>query len=116
MSYRILQGDCLELMRELPDASVQCVLTDPPYNASVSGVSFAEKGYQSLNESWDRDFRAGEFLAAVWPKLALGGSLLAFCSFHTLADYLNWRKPQQILHWNKTNPFPAIAKVYTFAV
>lgn len=25
------QGDCVELLRELPDASVDCVLTDPPY-------------------------------------------------------------------------------------
>lgn len=24
-------GDCLDLLRELPDASVDCVLTDPPY-------------------------------------------------------------------------------------
>ena len=31
MSYTILQGDCLETMRTLPDCSVQCVVTSPPY-------------------------------------------------------------------------------------
>ena len=32
MSYiNLRQGDCVELLRELPDASVDCVLTDPPY-------------------------------------------------------------------------------------
>lgn len=25
-------GDCMEVMRELPDESVQCVVTSPPYD------------------------------------------------------------------------------------
>jgi len=28
---KIVQGDCLELMRELPDGCVDCVVTSPPY-------------------------------------------------------------------------------------
>lgn len=31
MSYRILQGDVLDRLRELPDESVHCVVTSPPY-------------------------------------------------------------------------------------
>lgn len=31
-TQKLLQGDCLELLKELPDASVDLVLTDPPYN------------------------------------------------------------------------------------
>ena len=27
----IIQGDCLEVMKEIPDESVDLVLTDPPY-------------------------------------------------------------------------------------
>ena len=30
-NYRILQGDCLERMQELPDQSIDMVLCDPPY-------------------------------------------------------------------------------------
>ena len=29
--YRILQGDVIEQVRTLPDESVQCVVTSPPY-------------------------------------------------------------------------------------
>jgi len=29
---RILNGDCVEAMRSLPDASVDLVFADPPYN------------------------------------------------------------------------------------
>ena len=31
MSVRILQGDCLDVLATLPDESVQCVVTSPPY-------------------------------------------------------------------------------------
>lgn len=31
MSTRLLQGDCLELMKAIPDGSVDMVLADPPY-------------------------------------------------------------------------------------
>lgn len=31
MSYRLLTGDALACLRELPDESAQCVVTSPPY-------------------------------------------------------------------------------------
>lgn len=35
----LLQGDCLELMQDIPDGSVEMILTDPPYS---SGGLFAD--------------------------------------------------------------------------
>ena len=32
MQPQLLHGDCLELMKDIPDGSVDLVLTDPPYN------------------------------------------------------------------------------------
>lgn len=34
-------GDCLDLLRDIPDASVDCVLTDPPY--ASGGISLRER-------------------------------------------------------------------------
>ena len=31
MAYLIMQGDCIESMRSIPDESVQCCVTSPPY-------------------------------------------------------------------------------------
>jgi DNA modification methylase len=31
----LLQGDCLELMKDIPDNSIDCVLTDPPYGTTA---------------------------------------------------------------------------------
>lgn len=30
-SHQILVGDCLELLRQMPDRSVHCCITSPPY-------------------------------------------------------------------------------------
>ena len=29
--YRIEQGDCIELMKSIPDKSIDMIFTDPPY-------------------------------------------------------------------------------------
>ena len=51
---RLLQGDCLEVLKEIPDASVDMVLCDPPYS---SGGLFAGDRKQSTNVKYfDTDF------------------------------------------------------------
>jgi site-specific DNA-methyltransferase (adenine-specific) len=50
---RILTGDCLEVMQEMPSGSVDCVITDPPY--LVNYTSSDGRGYQNDNpqdDSW----------------------------------------------------------------
>ena len=34
-NYKLLHGDCLEIMKEIPDGSVDMVLTDPPYGTTA---------------------------------------------------------------------------------
>ena len=33
--FNLMQGDCLELMKDIPDGSVDAIITDPPYLLSV---------------------------------------------------------------------------------
>ena len=35
--YELMQGDCLELMKLIPDGSVDMILTDPPYQINRWG-------------------------------------------------------------------------------
>ena len=69
-------GDCLDVLRELPDASVDAVVTDPPY-----GLGF-------MGREWD-DLPPGEpFARECLRVLKPGGHLLAFGgtrTFHRLA-------------------------------
>ena len=32
----IKQGDCLELMKKIPDKSIDMIVTDPPYDVSAT--------------------------------------------------------------------------------
>jgi len=72
---QLLHGDCLALMPTLPDNSVDCILTDPPY--------FRVKG-----EAWDRQWSdADKFIAWLgrcceqWHRLLKpNGSLYCFAS------------------------------------
>ncbi len=41
---RLLQGDVLEVLSGLPDASVQCVVTSPPYLVGAAGLSNRHMG------------------------------------------------------------------------
>ena len=44
------QGDCLELMKNIPDGSVDLVLTDPPYG-TMKGAAL--DGWKSQTTEWD---------------------------------------------------------------
>ena len=34
--YKLLMGDCLELMKDIPDKSIDCIICDPPYNTTAA--------------------------------------------------------------------------------
>jgi DNA modification methylase len=44
---RLYHGDCIEVMRTLPDASVDAVVTDPPY------------GLEFMGKDWDAPWKSG---------------------------------------------------------
>ncbi len=105
--------DCLEFMKQLPDKCVDLVLTDPPYNASNSNIGFKD-GYKTINEEWDKGFSPIPFLDIAFSKIKDGGSIMAFCSYHLLGEYLQYgKKVQQIIHLEHITAMPALAKVYT---
>jgi hypothetical protein len=64
-------GDCLEVMRTMPDCSVDAVVTDPPY-----GLSF-------MGKRWDYDVPSVEIWAECLRVLKPGGHLLAFAGTRT---------------------------------
>ena len=64
-------GDCLEVMRSLPDCSVDAVVTDPPY-----GLAF-------MGKRWDYDVPSVEIWAECLRVLKPGGHLLAFAGTRT---------------------------------
>jgi DNA modification methylase len=65
---RVIHGDCLDVMRTLDDASVDAVVTDPPYELGFMGRRWDSTGIAYSVELWREALRV----------LKPGGHLLAF--------------------------------------
>lgn len=57
---RIICADCMDVLRQLPDGAVDCLLTDPPYGAQ------REEGAQRFGSKGSRFERYGREEAAAW--------------------------------------------------
>jgi DNA modification methylase len=68
---KLRHGDCLEILRVMPDASVDSIVTDPPY-----GLSF-------MGKRWDYDVPSEEIWRECLRVLKPGGHLLAFAGTRT---------------------------------
>lgn len=64
--YRIFCGDSRELLKKVPDNSIDAVVTDPPY-----GLNF-------MGKKWDYDVPQAELWAECLRVLKPGGHLLSF--------------------------------------
>ena len=51
MSTTILQGDCIEQMKSLPDACISAIVCDPPY------------GLEFMGKDWDAPWKSGDVIA-----------------------------------------------------
>ncbi|HGE8241150.1 hypothetical protein LZT27_14420 [Aeromonas veronii] len=69
--YQILNGDCLERLKALPDNSVDSIVTYPPY------------GLKFMGKKWDYDVPAVEVWEECLRVLKPGGHLLAFSGTRT---------------------------------
>ena len=84
---KIIQGDYLEIMKDIPDDSIDMILTDPPYGVSEKGVfETPEKNYKRVYEEWDIDVEelTKKFIKESYRVLKNGGAIYITCSFHNL--------------------------------
>ena len=121
---KLLHGDCLELMKDIPDGSVDMILTDPPYQISNSGGGMMDDPSRVFIEQIDTmkmcksDFDVAAFLddcVRLFDGLQKY-NLVAFCSNKQLVHYLNWAEGHSLQYgvgvWHKTNPVPLCNNKY----
>jgi len=102
-------------MKELPDKSVDLVLTDPPYNLEIdqkkyTGV-YGKKGkhLDDIKENFGNRFDPIEFLEIALAK-SRNGAVIWF-SKNLIRAYIEWAETNNykwgMMHWVKRNPIPA---------
>ena len=68
-------GDCLEVMKGIPDGSVDLVLTDPPYG-TMKGAAL--DGWEADRCEWDNAINPADIFAACSRILRQNGKLILF--------------------------------------
>ncbi|MEW9854051.1 site-specific DNA-methyltransferase [Novosphingobium sp. M1R2S20] len=117
---QILDGDCIAAMRSLPDACVDMVFADPPYNLQLGGDLSRPDGshVDAVTDAWDKfdsfatyDRFTREWLAEARRILKPNGSLWVIGSYHNifrvgaiLQDAGFWILNDIV--WRKANPMP----------
>jgi modification methylase len=117
---QILLGDAGNMLRMLPDASVNCVFADPPYNLQLRGELRRpdDSLVDGVDDDWDKfnDFAAYDAFTRDWLTecqriLTKDGTIWVIGSYHNifrigamLQDLGFWILNDVI--WRKTNPMP----------
>lgn len=99
LRFALHQGDCLEVLRTLPDASVHAVVTDPPYGLSdhkpaevtaclqawLAGKPYVPKARGGfMDKTWDAWVPGPEVWRECLRVLKPGGHLLAFAGTRSM--------------------------------
>lgn len=117
---KIVQGNCIDVMNELPAQSVDLVFADPPYNLQLGGDLSRPDNSEvaGVTNDWDRfdtmdayDLFTHEWMAAAKRILKPNGAIWVMGSYHNifrvggiLQDQGFWI--QNDIIWRKTNPMP----------
>jgi site-specific DNA-methyltransferase (adenine-specific) len=83
---QLIQGDCLEEMKNITDGSIDLVLTDPPYGMNYQSAWRTDKTQWKPRIANDKNPFVW-FLYEVAKKLKDGGALVSFCRFDSWSDF-----------------------------
>ncbi len=116
----ILAGDCIENLRTLPDASIDLIFADPPYNMQLRGALHRpdQSKVSAVNDEWDKfsSFDVYDTFCRAWLTecqrvLRPNGTIWVIGSYHNiyrlgalLQDLGFWILNDVV--WVKNNPMP----------
>jgi site-specific DNA-methyltransferase (adenine-specific) len=109
MINKIIQGDCLDVMKEIPDRSIDMVLTSPPYDnlRQYKGFTF---NFEGISKEIYRILKDGGVCVWVVGDATIKGSETGT----SFKQALYFKEIGFNLHdtmiWYKTNPMPYIKK------
>ena len=117
---QVIQGDCVEILADLPSESIDLVFADPPYNLQLQNDLWRPNHTKvdAVNEAWDqfKDFAAYDAFSREWLQachrvLKPTGTLWVIGTYHNihrvgtiLQDLGYWTLNE--ITWVKTNPMP----------
>lgn len=117
--YLLLHGDCFEKLKQIPDNSIDLILTDPPYNIAKYSTGNIKFDWRSdINNDlaeWDlEELNPQDFVNEFKRILKPNGNIFIFCSYNIIGEYHKAFDSEfdtfQFMVWHKTNPVPNFRK------
>jgi site-specific DNA-methyltransferase (adenine-specific)/modification methylase len=114
--WQVITGDCLEVLPTLAAGSVDAVITDPPYNVTITQINKKTPAFCELEaRQWALP---KEWVSEAARVLAGGGAFYSWCGLDEFSYLRTWLEAAGVrslnnLVWIKTNPLPSYRrKVY----
>ncbi len=117
---QVLEGNCVHVMKKMPEKSVDLIFSDPPYNLQLGGDLHRPDNSKvnAVDDNWDKfnsfehyDNFTNEWLAEARRLLKPDGALWVIGSYHNifrvgtcLQNHGYWILNDII--WRKSNPMP----------
>lgn len=117
--FMLINGDCFEALKKIPDSSIDLILTDPPYNIAKYSTGNIKFDWRSdINNDlaeWDLNELEPKSLVSEFKRvLSPKGNIFIFCSYNLIGEYHKAFDPEfdtfQFMVWHKTNPVPNFRK------
>lgn len=117
--YNVILGDSSEQIKNIPDQSIDLILTDPPYNLgrySTGNIKMSwRKDFNNDVAEWDTTiFNPAEWLDEFKRILKPTGTIFAFTSYNLIGRWHQVFDPVfdtfQFIVWHKTNPPPKLRR------
>jgi len=117
---KIHQGDCIELLKKVPNNSVDLIFADPPYNLQLNGELYRpnQTKVDAVDDAWDKFESKEEYdkFTGMWLKecrrvLKDTGSIWVIGTYHNIfrvgaiIQNIGFWILNDII-WVKTNPMP----------
>lgn len=125
MNYKLLQGDCLELLKEIPDESIDLIATDPPYLVSSTNGGGTINNIKKLNKSLSDlkkniDITQGyniELYGEQFIRVMKQINIYLWCNKAQIPEYFDFYVKKHkckfdIICWHKTNALPTYSNKY----
>ena len=101
----LLHGDCFDLLKDIPDESVDMILTDPPYGMSFQS-DYRKIKYEKIKGDSSLDW-LDDFVDEIYRVSKPNTAHYVFCSFHHIDKFKQAIerkfKIKNILTWVKNN-------------
>ena len=118
------QGDCLELMKDIPDKTIDLIVTDPPYNVSATNdggtINKVKKLNKSLKDLVETNITNGydiETLGEEFMRVMKEPNIYLWCNKTQIPEYFKFYVEKykckfDILCWHKNNALPTYSNKY----